>query len=51
MHKRVIVFAFMLSLMLATPAQGGQVIVNGEKLEVGTVTEDGTTLIPLRAIF
>jgi len=37
--------------LFALPATAAQVFVDGDQLDVSTATEDGTTLVPLRAIF
>ena len=43
--------ALAMILAYAMPAMASQVFVDGQKLDVSTTVESGTTLVPLRAIF
>ena len=53
MKRRSLVVLVVLAMILAfaIPAMAAQVFVNGQKLDVSTTMESGTTLVPLRAIF
>lgn len=53
MKKKALVFFMALAIVLAfvMPAGAAQVYVDGQDLDVITVSENGITLVPLRAIF
>ena len=47
----IIIAAIVLILIVTSPACASQVYVDGKKLDVVTIAEGGTTLVPLRVIF
>lgn len=47
----VLLITLALIMTLVMPAAAAQVFVDNQKLDVSTVSESGTTLVPLRAIF
>jgi len=53
MQRKIFVLWLALAMLLAfaLPAMAAQVYVNGARLNVATVSESNTTLVPLRAIF
>jgi len=51
-RKAIIIFAiFAFIVAFNNPAMAAQVYIDGQKLDVATASESGTTLVPLRAIF
>lgn len=47
----IVLVALAMVLAFTMPAMAAQVFVDGQKLDVSTTVESGTTLVPLRAIF
>ncbi|MTI80826.1 MAG: MBL fold metallo-hydrolase [Firmicutes bacterium] len=47
----ILLLSLALILCLSLPAMAAQVYVDGQELDVSTAVENGTTLVPLRAIF
>lgn len=47
----IVLLALVMAFALAVPAMAAQVYVDGEQLNVQTINEKGTTLVPLRSIF
>jgi len=49
--RMMFLWVLVLLLCFTTPALAAQVYVDGQKLDVSTASDSGTTLVPLRAIF